>query len=495
MDEANAIVPVPGGLAEASVEAFDNAVRAAVTAYSLESADALRDARDSAGPVSTLQSNEFAALGIEVIFDDEPGANRHADVAALASRRDIGSRIEACDEDTRQYLTRNGEKTDCPPVAGPYDPNEKAAADDLRCEYGRVTIDGEETFRCVRTFLPLAQAADPLTFTVRFENLAEATAPAEFVTITDVLDPALDPQTLEVLSTSDDSTFSVTIEGQTATFRFNGIDLPPNVNPPEGEGYVTFQVAPRLPLQTGDTVENEASIVFDFNPPIVTNTVVYEARQASDLATFVDAPDFVEEGQPFTFEVRVFNLVGDPVAESTLSISTGGAPVASATPSVGSCIIGATVECDLGEVVEDEPASVTVMLDSPQRGIYTLTSTIASGGFDPFTPNNTDAVSSGVVGVSVEDDSAFPREVRLASIAPNPARDLTTLRWGVPLAAPVDLRVYDLRGREVAVLASGEQTQAGWHETTWRPEVASGVYVVRLVAGEEVRTRKLVVIR
>ncbi len=59
--------------------------------------------------------------------------------------------------------------------------------------------------------------------------------------------------------------------------------------------------------------------------------------------------------------------------------------------------------------------------------------------------------------------------------------------------------MFDLLGREIAVLADRQPAEAGWHATPWAAEVASGVYVVRLqteAGGQTVtRTQRLVVIR
>lgn len=41
--------------------------------------------------------------------------------------------------------------------------------------------------------------------------------------------------------------------------------LPPNVNPPEGEGYVTFSISPYY-LSHGTEISNRAAIKFDYNP-------------------------------------------------------------------------------------------------------------------------------------------------------------------------------------------------------------------------------------
>ncbi|MEI7595586.1 MAG: T9SS type A sorting domain-containing protein [Bacteroidota bacterium] len=48
--------------------------------------------------------------------------------------------------------------------------------------------------------------------------------------------------------------------------------LPPNVNSPEGEGYVSFSCGLKQNLANGTQISNKAAIVFDLNPQILTNT-------------------------------------------------------------------------------------------------------------------------------------------------------------------------------------------------------------------------------
>jgi hypothetical protein len=50
--------------------------------------------------------------------------------------------------------------------------------------------------------------------------------------------------------------------------------LPPNVMPPQGEGNVSFSVELKQGQEIGTQVSNSASITFDLNPPILTNTWV-----------------------------------------------------------------------------------------------------------------------------------------------------------------------------------------------------------------------------
>ncbi len=57
----------------------------------------------------------------------------------------------------------------------------------------------------------------------------------------------------------------------------------------------------------------------------------------------------------------------------------------------------------------------------------------------------------------------------------------------------IDLRVYDVSGRCVAVLVDGE-VKAGRHRVEWSPSTG-GVYFYRFVAGDYVKSGKIVVVR
>ena len=78
---------------------------------------------------------------------------------------------------------------------------------------------------------------------------------------------------------------------------------------------------------------------------------------------------------------------------------------------------------------------------------------------------------------------------------PNPFRDTTTLRYTLAEPGPVRLDVFDLAGRRVATLADAPRA-AGTHAVALDGAgLADGVYVVRLTAGEAVRSRRVVVVR
>ena len=60
-------------------------------------------------------------------------------------------------------------------------------------------------------------------------------------------------------------------------FSFDNIYLPDSINnEPESHGYVAYRIKPIDDIQLGDIVLNQASIYFDFNLPVITNTASTE---------------------------------------------------------------------------------------------------------------------------------------------------------------------------------------------------------------------------
>ncbi len=80
----------------------------------------------------------------------------------------------------------------------------------------------------------------------------------------------------------------------------------------------------------------------------------------------------------------------------------------------------------------------------------------------------------------------LPRTIELSRPFPNPFSDQTTIRYELPEAMVARVSVFDALGREIAVLADGEQ-QAGSYEVVFDgTDLAPGTYLVRFeAAGEE----------
>lgn len=107
------------------------------------------------------------------------------------------------------------------------------------------------------------------------------------------------------------------------------------------------------------------------------------------------------------------------------------------------------------------------------------------------------ALADEAVSIPVARDASpeLPEAARLAPAYPNPFATATVLAYELAAPGPVRLAVYDLLGREVALLLDGTAS-AGRHETTFDARaLPSGVYVALLRTGYGRHTRTLVVTR
>jgi hypothetical protein len=184
-----------------------------------------------------------------------------------------------------------------------FDPNDKSAS---AGEGGNQAIDPNR----------------PILYTIRFENVSTATAPALEVLATDALSPRLDWSTVEAVQTGfgdlietpeagdlplamerlvddyrDDlnqqwivrTIAEIDRQSGVLSWRLRTLDpvtldyptdplagfLPPNDAYGRGQGFVSFSAKPKPGLTTGTVITNAAIIVFDAEAPITTNIVTH----------------------------------------------------------------------------------------------------------------------------------------------------------------------------------------------------------------------------
>jgi hypothetical protein len=93
-----------------------------------------------------------------------------------------------------------------------------------------------------------------------------------------------------------------------------------------------------------------------------------------------------------------------------------------------------------------------------------------------------------------EDFIPHPSSFNLSSF-PNPFNAITTISYDVPQTGRVSLRVFDLLGRDVTVLADGF-AQAGSYRVMFDGSgLATGIYFARLDAGAFSQTKKLMLLK
>ena len=89
----------------------------------------------------------------------------------------------------------------------------------------------------------------------------------------------------------------------------------------------------------------------------------------------------------------------------------------------------------------------------------------------------------------------LPQSLTLHQNYPNPFNPVTTIRYELPGRTGVRLTIYDVMGREVAVLTDDIRGPGVWEVNWAATAVASGIYFYRLQAGDQTITRKLMVLK
>lgn len=183
-------------------------------------------------------------------------------------------------------------------IRGAYDPNDKL-------------VDQQ-------TLSPAYTPDTELTYTIRFQNTGTDTAFK--VVVTDTILSKLKPESIRVISASHAFEFELD-EGGIAVFTFDDILLPDsNVNEPASHGYVMLALKPEAGLAMNDVIENEASIFFDFNEPIITNTAQTTIKVVSNISAYTSQSLLVFPN-PVSDKVRVVWPFEQPVVLNVLDMS------------------------------------------------------------------------------------------------------------------------------------------------------------------------------
>lgn len=192
----------------------------------------------------------------------------------------IATGLKGCNENANSfdmhYLAKSllpFKNTDCIPNIGSYDPNDKTAQP--------VGVGNENAI----------PPKTDLEYLIRFQNTGTDTAFT--VKVVDTLSHFLNSSSLRVLAAS--HLFEVefvdqSVDGEDVIlFTFNDILLPDSTtNQEASNGWIKFSVELEDELEESTLIENKAAIYFDFNLPIITNTVHHIIRTPDVILTSLD---------------------------------------------------------------------------------------------------------------------------------------------------------------------------------------------------------------
>ena len=93
------------------------------------------------------------------------------------------------------------------------------------------------------------------------------------------------------------------------------------------------------------------------------------------------------------------------------------------------------------------------------------------------------------------DPTARPTEFMLDQNYPNPFNPTTSIRYSLPTAGNVTLKVFDIIGKEVTTLVNGYQQNGQYTVTFNASNLSSGMYFYRLETGSTTQVKKMVLLK
>ncbi|MGA9407059.1 MAG: T9SS type A sorting domain-containing protein, partial [Bacteroidota bacterium] len=137
------------------------------------------------------------------------------------------------------------------------------------------------------------------------------------------------------------------------------------------------------------------------------------------------------------------------------------------------------------EAVSDGMGGVIAVWDdlrnypSPQSSVYA---------------GKVDSAGKATTGVKRENTLHVPNSFSLSQNYPNPFNPTTIIDYQLPVTSFVTLRVYDILGREVAMLVHEKKEPGDYVVSLDGGRFSSGVYFYRLTADNATITRKMVIV-
>ena len=171
---------------------------------------------------------------------------------------------------------------------------------------------------------------DYFTYTVHFQNTGSAATIN--INLQDTLDANLDLNTFQVINYSHYCTSLLT--GNKLSFNFPNIQLADSSTDFNGsQGFVQYRIKPLANLPAGTLIHNRASIYFDYNAPVLTNTTTNEFMLGVGVPSTIKASSIsiypnpssgvfrIDAGNNKLKEIKVTDVLGRIVLVTNINSS------------------------------------------------------------------------------------------------------------------------------------------------------------------------------
>ena len=142
--------------------------------------------------------------------------------------------------------------------------------------------------------------------------------------------------------------------------------------------------------------------------------------------------------------------------------------------------------------------NVQVNVSDGKTYYWRVRSKTDNGEYSSYTGSGSFGVDQNVTEVEVE--NSIPTEFEVAQNYPNPFNPATTIRFSIPSSENVTVKIFDMLGSEIATLLNSD-LEAGNHSVVWNGQnqygssVSSGVYFYRVISGNNVVTKKMLLMK
>jgi uncharacterized repeat protein (TIGR01451 family) len=326
-------------------------------------------------------------------------------------------------------------------VTGSFDPNDKTEAN-----AGAITT-------------AQLSKGEYLNYLIRFQNKGSDTA--FNITVRDTLESRLDPNSLQMISASHNYQLSIE-NGNKLTWQFNDIKLPyDGIDEPASHGYIAYRIKPLSSVHVGDTLKNSASIYFDYNLPVITNTektIVLDLT--APLPVSLISFNAFETGS--TVQVNWKTAIEENINHFEVQRSSNG---------IDFITIGTVSPGNKTYIFKD---------DKPFIGYnyYRLKSV----------DNNEKLAYSTVVMVNVENRSDI-----ISLLYPNPAKGNVTLQLQGLIKDKISIQIMDESGRPVFLKRFTVQQTSELSIPLNTGKLTAGHYVLQIIVGKNKYLHKLVI--
>jgi hypothetical protein len=341
-----------------------------------------------------------------------------------------------------------------------------------------------------------------LPYTIYFENKPDASAPAHIVTVLDTLNKMYSREKFrfgafgfgdEVYLPSSENPFAFAQDIQMndemvlrvsgdfdtktgiITWLFQSLDpitmdihedpmqgfLPPNINSPEGEGFVSYTAFPLEKPIDGEVFENRAKIIFDANEPIITNTWV----------------NTIDDVQPESSVAMLENI-----SDRTFMVDWSGDDSGS-----GIYYYDVYVSIDGGEYIpwllQTRESNAEFLGEKGKQYSFYSIATDKAGNLEE-TPPNADASTTIT---SVKDDISDK-----ITLYPNPADEIAYLSFESLESQRITIEIYSTKAGKIYEdkIFLNSKTKTAIINTI---DFSSGIYFVKITTNSNVIYKNLVV--